>query len=149
ASLRTLLNEGQRFPPEEALRISYEICCGVGEAHQLGVVHRDLKPENVFLTILDVVKVLDFGIAKFYGWGFRTTGRMRGVLGTPSYMSPEQMRGDAPPTFASDVFQIGLILYELCVGRPPFAYLNGEMPTLPQLSELRVRCSPPPLTTLG
>jgi serine/threonine-protein kinase len=149
ASLRARLNEGERFDEERVVRIGFEICCGVAEAHALEVVHRDLKPENVFLTLAEIVKVIDFGIAKFSGtWGFASTGRMRGVIGTPSYMSPEQIAGGVP-SFTSDVYQIGLILYELCTGRYAFGYANGELPTQVQLCQLQTEFMPTPLTEIG
>ena len=108
-----------RFEQEDAVRIAYEMAAGVAEAHGLGVVHRDLKPENVFITRADVVKVLDFGIAKFLGWGYHSTGRMRGVLGTPSYMSPEQAEG-APVDAGTDIWAVGAVMYELISGTRPF-----------------------------
>jgi serine/threonine-protein kinase len=148
ASLRTRLNEGERFDEEEALRIAFEIADGVASAHELGVVHRDLKPENIIITSGRVVKVLDFGIAKFYGWGIRSTGRMRGPLGTPSYMAPEQL-DNVPPSFATDVYQICLVLYEMLAGRHPFGYANGEMPTQMELCDLHRRHAPQPLTRIG
>jgi serine/threonine-protein kinase len=147
-TLRKHLIERGRFPLEEALRVAYEIACGVAQAQALRVIHRDLKPENVILTQARVVKVLDFGIAKFNGQGLQSTGRLRGVLGTPSYMSPEQILGN-PVTFASDVYQIGVMIYEMVAGRHPFANRRGEMPTQTQMCEFHVEFPPRPLTELG
>ncbi|MEO8284328.1 MAG: serine/threonine-protein kinase, partial [Pseudarthrobacter sp.] len=127
-TLRKHILAGRRFRLEEALRIGYEIACGVAQAQSLGVIHRDLKPENVILTEATVVKVLDFGIAKFNGQGLQSTGRHPlGVMGTPSYMSPEQILGEAV-TFASDVYQVAVIIYELVAGQHPFANRRGELP---------------------
>ncbi len=148
ATLRARLNQGQTFDEEEALRIAFEITCGVAQAHELRVVHRDIKPENVFLTSKRVAKVLDFGIAKFNGWGFKSTGRNSLSLGTPSYMSPEMVLSE-PPGYASDVYQIGLVLYEMLSGRYPFGYLDGEMPTASQIAEMQARHMPAPLTEMG
>lgn len=147
-TLRKDLMERGRFPLEEALRVAYEIACGVAQAQALKVIHRDLKPENVILTRARVVKVLDFGIAKFNGQGLRSTGRLRGVLGTPSYMSPEQILGDRV-TFASDVYQIGVMIYEMVAGQHPFANRRGELPTQTQMCEFHVEFPPRPLTELG
>ena len=104
--------------------------------------------ENVIFTQARVVKVLDFGIAKFNGQGLQSTGRLRGVLGTPSYMSPEQILGDAV-TFASDVYQIGVMIYEMVAGRHPFSNRRGELPTQTQMCEFHVELTPRPLTELG
>lgn len=148
-TLRKHILAGRRFRLEEALRIGYEIACGVAQAQALGVIHRDLKPENVILTEAVVVKVLDFGIAKFNGQGVQSTGRHPlGVMGTPSYMSPEQILGEAV-TFASDVYQIAVIIYELVAGQHPFANRRGELPTQTQMCEFHVEFAPRPLTDRG
>ncbi len=148
-TLRKHILDGRRFRLEEALRIGYEIACGVAQAQSLGVIHRDLKPENVILTEATVVKVLDFGIAKFNGQGLQSTGRHPlGVMGTPSYMSPEQILGEAV-TFASDVYQIAVIIYELVAGQHPFANRRGELPTQTQMCEFHVEFAPRPLTDRG
>jgi serine/threonine protein kinase len=89
---------------------------GVGEAHRRGIVHRDLKPENLLVTPQDIVKVIDFGIAKLAGWGVKTTQEQK--LGTALYMSPEQIQGK-PPDARMDVYALGLILYEALAGAHP------------------------------
>ncbi|MCE9605184.1 MAG: serine/threonine protein kinase [Planctomycetia bacterium] len=119
-----------RVAPAAAVEIASQVLEAVGEAHELGVVHRDLKPHNIFLcggngAPLDV-KVLDFGIAKVAGradgGGLSESARLTvhgNVLGTPTYMSPEQCRGDFPaPT--SDIYSLGVVLYEMLAGKPPF-----------------------------
>jgi serine/threonine protein kinase len=127
-SLRAFL---QVSPPSlnEALRIATEIVRGVAKAHEKGIIHRDLKPENVMLTEEGEVKVLDFGLARQLHQvdaggptkpEIATVTRTGDVMGTPAYMSPEQATA-RPLDARSDVFSLGLILYELTAGRHPFA----------------------------
>lgn len=109
------------MPPARAARLVYEACVGLDEAHRMGVVHRDVKPGNLWVTREDSIKVLDFGLAR--AWDTRTTlsenatvGHM--LIGTPHYAQPEQMvSGKLTP--ASDVYSLGMVLYELLVGRTP------------------------------
>ncbi len=115
-TLRARIVEG-RLPVREAIGILLGAARGLADAHALGIVHRDLKPENVMLTPTGRVKVLDFGIASVGGTsGFTRTGI---ILGTPGYMSPEQISGQ-PADPRSDVFSLGVLLYEMVGGRPPF-----------------------------
>src|SRR5690554_230835 len=109
-------------------RILVQLAGSLHEAHQLGIVHRDLKPDNILLTERalqpDFVKVLDFGIARHQqeaqGGEARTQLTMQGmVLGTPPYMSPEQF-GEGSPDARSDLYSLGIILYEMLTGRLPF-----------------------------
>jgi serine/threonine-protein kinase len=143
--LADVLRADGPMPIGRAVRIMQQVCSAVGAAHEKGIVHRDLKPENVFLiargTNTDFVKVLDFGIAKFLtgeGGGSRTgTGVM---VGTPEYMSPEQIEDTKSVDHRSDLYALGVILYTALAGRPPFrtesvAKLAYEVCTLP----------PPPL----
>src|SRR5207244_3887351 len=94
-------------------------------AHAHGIVHRDLKPENVFVSG-DRVKVLDFGIAKVLASS--NTTRTGSVFGTPQYMAPEQARGSQYVTPLTDIYALGIILYEMLVGQPPFE--GDELPQL-------------------
>jgi serine/threonine-protein kinase len=107
-----------------------QICRGLHAAHRAGVVHRDIKPANILLTADGRVKVCDFGIARradALGHPLTGTGV---VIGTPSYMSPEQARGDAVIGPGSDLYSLGCLLYELLTGEPPFP--GGGWPVLAQ-----------------
>jgi WD40 repeat protein len=111
---------GGPLPPTEAARIALLLAEAVAHAHASGVVHRDLKPSNILLAADGTPKITDFGLAKRLevGDGLTRTGS---VLGTPSYMPPEQARGDLKnvgPT--GDVYSLGAVLYEMLAGRPPF-----------------------------
>ena len=100
--------------PAQALRIAAGIAAGLGAAHDRGIVHRDVKPSNVFLTSDGGVKLLDFGIAAVAGDQVQVSAR-----GTPRYMSPEQARATDPDP-RSDVWSLGVVLFEMLAGRPPF-----------------------------
>jgi tetratricopeptide (TPR) repeat protein len=112
-----------RLALPEAMRIARGIARGVARAHANGVIHRDLKPSNVMVDADGEPKVLDFGLAKSRGRddAASTHATSEGlVLGTPQYMSPEQARGEAVDV-RTDVFSLGLIVYEMLAGKPPFA----------------------------
>src|SRR5215211_6907243 len=118
----TLAREGT-FAPERAVRVASEICEVLSEAHALGVVHRDLKPSNIILNERGVC-VLDFGIAKVLQDSTEVTRTHPTtesglVIGTPRYMSPEQCLGHRVGP-ATDLYSVGVLLYEMLAGRPPF-----------------------------
>jgi serine/threonine-protein kinase len=123
-TLRHVLEEqeDQPLPVDEALRITDQICGAVIYCHEHGVYHRDLKPENIMLQPDGNVKIIDFGIALLEGARRVTWRGLSGTMGTPDYMSPEQLRGERG-TAGSDVYAIGMMLYEMLCGRTPF---DGE-----------------------
>ncbi|MFG1810196.1 ABC transporter substrate-binding protein [Streptomyces sp. NPDC049040] len=117
-TLSQLVRQASHFSPERAARITCDILDALAHAHSRGTVHRDVKPANVMVTSEGVVKVADFGIARVLDADARltTTGS---AIGTPSYMSPEQING-AEVDARSDVYAVGCVLTELLTGRPPF-----------------------------
>jgi serine/threonine-protein kinase len=117
-TLRKIIDEqGGRLAPDDVARWCKHIAEGVAAAHRLRVIHRDLKPTNVAI-VQGVAKVFDFGLANFRQWGVRTTDH-RSRLGTLGYMAPEQLRGGVIDE-RTDVFALGLLLYELASGSHPF-----------------------------
>ncbi len=119
-SLQKLIARGVSLPLAAKLRILVQICRGLGYAHRNGVVHRDVKPANILVTPDGSVKVVDFGIVHLADTGMTSTGM---ILGTVSYMSPEQLRGEHVDA-RSDIFSVGILMYELLSGRKPFEGAN-------------------------
>ncbi len=115
-TLKQRLQKG-RLPIDEALETAQQVARGLVKAHRHGIVHRDIKPANVMVTTDDIVKILDFGIAKLLGAAGLT--RVGSSLGTPAYMSPEQARGEEVDP-RTDVWSLGAVLYEMVTGRRPF-----------------------------
>ena len=118
-SLHALLAEHRVLPAEQIIEISRQVCAGLDYAQSHGVIHRDVKPANIMITPDRTVKIMDFGIAKA-GGGMTSVGQ---VLGTPNYMSPEQVKG-RPLDGRSDLFSWGVILYEMVTGEKPFTGQN-------------------------
>jgi len=144
-SLEERLQRVRRLPVFEAVNIAGQIARGLGAAHELGIVHRDLKPANIFLceregrrrivrrttpaigtrftvepeVTFDLVKLLDFGVAKFMDLGPSAATRMGVLCGTPQYLSPEQAK-EKPATERSDIYALGAVLYEMVTGVVPF-----------------------------
>src|ERR1700720_4189568 len=120
-SLQAHLDGGQAFALPRVLRIMEQTCSALQFAHERNVVHRDIKPANIMLTADDTVKVTDFGTAKILQFG--TMQQTAHVMGTPSYMSPEQVKGRAVDG-RSDIFSLGVLLYEMVTGEKPFPGQN-------------------------
>lgn len=127
-NLRSRLRARKRLSIEETARIAMQLCRAAARAHAVGLVHRDLKPENIFLVHADededeIVKVLDFGLAKatdpIQSGGADPT-RTGALLGTPLYMSPEQAQGLRTIDHRSDLWTLGVVVFECLTGRRPF-----------------------------
>jgi serine/threonine protein kinase len=147
--LQTLLAKFGPLPAELALAIIAQACVGLGKAHDAGIVHRDVKPGNIYLAERDggdiTVKVLDFGIAKIKmdqhlgASSDRVLTRTGSILGSPVYMSPEQAKGEKSIDHRSDLWSLGVVLYELLSGRAPHA----DQETLGKLI-ISICSGPPP-----
>lgn len=120
---RIIRSEGQ-LAPDRALNIAIQICAGIGFAHRAGLVHADVKPQNILVTRDDVVKVTDFGIAQALT-DTQPGEKQTVVWGSPHYFAPEQARGERPSP-ASDVYSIGIVLFEMLTGRLPYTGTNQQ-----------------------
>jgi serine/threonine protein kinase/Tfp pilus assembly protein PilF len=150
-TLRQRLERG-RMELDEAIDVATQVATALAAAHEAGIVHRDIKPENIMLRRDGYVKVLDFGIAKLAQEELAVTHsdeeqvplaqtNLGAVLGTVRYMSPEQARGD-PVGSSSDIWSLGVVLYEMLTGHAPF---NGTTPE--ELKTAILESEPPPLTS--
>ena len=142
-TLRDLLAREAPLDPARAVSFMLQASAAVGAAHDAGMIHRDLKPANIFIeqrpNLAAVAKVLDFGVAKFaveeQDDDYKTLTQVGAIIGTPRYMSPEQCSGAAPLTPASDVYSLGIILYEMLTGSVPFSANTPLALALKQVSE--------------
>jgi serine/threonine-protein kinase len=122
--LRHIINEQKKFSPERAAGILGKILDALEYIHTHGVVHRDLKPENIMIDSNDEIKLIDFGIAGMAGARRLTFAKLSQVMGTPDYISPEQVKGKRGDG-RSDVYAIGVMLYEMLTGTTPFKGPNA------------------------
>lgn len=145
--LALLLEEDGAFAPRRAITVALQLLRGLEHAHSRGVLHRDLKPANVMISGAaeqEVAKILDFGLAKLFGYAAQEGSLEKltetgAVFGTPAYMAPEQVLG-RPATAETDLYSVGVILFEMISGRQPFRgsdphatmrqHVHGEIPSL-------------------
>jgi len=138
SDLKTLIRKRGRFTVEEAIPLIVQACAGIGYAHRAGLVHCDVKPHNMLVTPDKRLKVTDFGIARALAT-IHPEEHADVVWGSPQYFSPEQAAGE-PPSPASDVYSLGIVLYELLTGSLPF---NGTTPE--ELGRMHLDVRPHPL----
>ncbi|MBA3822197.1 MAG: serine/threonine protein kinase, partial [Deltaproteobacteria bacterium] len=124
-TLSQLIRTESPIPPERALAVALQVGDALSASHKCGIVHRDLKPDNIILVTRhrerDFVKLLDFGIAKLTGDAAGSSRTRTGiVMGTPAYMSPEQCEGRGSIDHRTDIYALGIVLYEMMTGRVPF-----------------------------
>jgi len=130
--LKKIVRTNAPLPLERALHLAIQICAGLGYAHRAMLVHADVKPQNILITAGDMVKVTDFGIAQALSHT-QPLEKATVVWGSPHYFSPEQAKGE-PPTPASDVYAIGIVMYEMLTGKLPYGGTSGE-----ELAQAHVR----------
>lgn len=133
---KTILKRRGRLPITEGVGLILQACAGIGYAHRAGLVHCDIKPQNMLVTPEGQLKVVDFGIARLLT-SISPDEKAEVVWGSPIYFSPEQARGE-PPSPASDVYSLGVVLYEALAGQPPFSGGSAE-----QLAEQHRMALPP------
>lgn len=139
--LRDMLNDGQRLPVDQVINIVAQVAQGLAYAHEHGIIHRDVKPSNIMIVRDGHVKITDFGIARMASAAVRTQTGM--VLGSPKYMSPEQVVGKLTDQ-RSDIFSLGVMLYEMLTGQAPFAGENVNAIMYQTLNSV-----PPPPSSLS
>jgi eukaryotic-like serine/threonine-protein kinase len=137
-NLRTVLMKNGPLAPAQAVEIASQVLAALEHAHEQGIVHRDVKPENILITPKGVVKVADFGLARALA-AARVSHAPGTVTGTVQYLSPEQIEGQAADA-RTDLYSVGIVLYELLVGRVPF---SGETSLAIAYKHLRERVPPP------
>ncbi len=137
--LKTLVKDGAPFTAERALDLSIQMCAGIGYAHRAGLVHCDIKPQNILVTADGRVKITDFGIARALA-SLHPGETTDVVWGSPQYYSPEQAAGESP-TPASDVYSIGVVMFEMLAGRLPFVASTQQA-----LAMMHLRDEPPSLS---
>jgi eukaryotic-like serine/threonine-protein kinase len=134
--LKTIINQRGRFTEEEAIVLMIQACAGIGYAHRAGLVHCDVKPQNMLVTPDKRLKVVDFGIARALAT-IAPDEKTDVVWGSPQYFSPEQAAGD-PPSPASDVYSLGIVMFEMLTTRLPF-----QDPAAEELARMHRELPPP------
>jgi hypothetical protein len=137
--LSTLLGSIGRLPPDKALDTARKLCAGLAAAHDKGVIHRDLKPQNIMMTKRGEIVIMDFGLAAVAD----SLGGPEARNGTPAYMAPEQLRG-SEVTAKSDIYSLGLVLYEIFTGKKPY-----EAKSIPELIQLQEAQSSMTMTSVA
>lgn len=138
-----------RLPERDVARIGRQLASALSAAHEKQIIHRDLKPENIILVVdkeasgRERAKVLDFGIAKVSTPGGGKGTRTHAILGTAPYMSPEQCRGSSQITERADVYALGIMLYEMLTGKPPFVAEEDV-----EVMTMHLKTPPPPIRKL-
>jgi serine/threonine-protein kinase len=138
--LRRYLKRNGKLSSERAVTIAHSVSLGLGAAHKRGIVHRDVKPQNIMLNDENLIKLTDFGIASVYkdaGAERLTTTGM--TLGTVQYYAPEQAQGEVV-TPAADIYALGIVMYEMLTGRPPF---DGDTPVAVAMKHIQEPPEPP------
>jgi serine/threonine-protein kinase len=139
-TLRFLLDQQtNRLPYSAGLRVAKQLCAGLGAAHAVGVIHRDIKPENLILEPTGNAKLMDFGIARPVVRATPGQTQAGFIVGTPQYLSPEQLQGREPDTRA-DIYSCGMLFYEMFTGELPF---TGNTPVEIAMKHLQVQPDPP------
>ena len=142
-TLAEILKTNQRLTPKQDAEIASEVAAALGFAHEAGLAHRDIKPANILIGSNGQVKVADFGIARAMNSATESNLTQAGaVMGTASYFSPEQAQG-AQPDPRSDLYSLGIVMYEMVAGRPPF---TGENPV--SIAYKQVHDNPQPLNQI-
>ncbi|GAB4244256.1 MAG: hypothetical protein Kow00129_03730 [Thermoleophilia bacterium] len=139
-SLKEVLREGGPLEPRDACRITGQIAEGLAQAHLAGIIHRDVKPQNILLDAEGRAKLTDFGIAT--GADLTKVTRAGSIIGSGRYMSPEQVQS-RPVDARSDIYSLGIVLFEMLAGRPPF---DGQ--SIAEIGRRHIRDRPPSLTEL-
>jgi serine/threonine protein kinase len=137
-TLRSLLDARGRLPLPLVLRVARQVAEGLEAAHAVGVVHRDIKPANVLFDVRGDVRIMDFGLAAPVAAVI--AGEAGTLIGSPRYMSPEQIRGERVDA-RTDLYSLGIMLFELCSGIPPF-----DSPHINDLLAMHLEAPVPPLT---
>jgi len=123
-NLKTMIEHLGKFKPDDAIPLLVQACAGLGYAHRAGLVHCDVKPHNLLVMPDQRLKVTDFGIARAIA-GIHPDEHHEVIWGSPLYFSPEQAGGQAPSP-ASDVYSLGIVMYEMLTGKPPFIAKTAE-----------------------